>query len=218
MTTKINIDRFVWIDLETFGLNPAKDPILEVGIVITDAHLKITSEFHKLIWERPWYANLYDEMVKTQPESWVLKTHEKSGLWEACQKYGSLEARAARDTLEFLEKYSVGKDDALCGNSVHFDRMMLASWWPEVERVFSYRNIDISTVRELAARWKPAVYEKFLADRPVEIHRVIPDIDACIAEANLYAGEFFLLSSSDQGHGHGPFSGWAAQSKSRRGK
>ena len=142
--------RLIWIDLEMTGLDPSRDSILEIAIIVTDHDLVEIAEGPVLVIAQP-LARL-DSM-----DEWNRSHHQRSGLWGRSLEEGVELAQAQRLTLEFLKAQVGPGQSPMCGNSICQDRRFLAREMPELERYFHYRNLDVSTLKELARRWAPAV-------------------------------------------------------------
>ncbi len=199
-----------WLDIETTGLQPEHDFILEVGLVITDAYLQPLDRVNVVITE---YFMPFQRLFALA-DPYVQSMHEKSGLWETIrnaendhdQKLGMknsiFTAEYAVRTL--MQKYFTDPVEGyqappMCGSSVHFDRAFLAVSGRGINSLFGYRNIDVSTVKELAERWAPDVF----ATRPGQndedkAHRVIPDILASIDELRHYRDSDFIRSTRQE--------------------
>jgi oligoribonuclease len=191
-------DRFVFCDLETFGLNYDKDPIIEIGFVIYDVNLSVVpiATFSSILW-RPEYGQRRNKNF--EHDAYVLDMHAKSGLWT------DIQAGPPDDTnwnplaveervLAWLSDNGIGRDDPLVGSSIQFDRNMLARQHPRIEEVFSYRNIDISSFKEMCLRINPDVYDKRPTGR--KLHRVLDDIEDSRQEL-LFYDENFLYSTRE---------------------
>lgn len=173
----------VWVDLEMTGLDPERDVVLEIATVVTDANLQRVAEGPNLVIAQP-------EDVLARMEPVVAAMHAKSGLTEAVRREGISLADAQRRTLQFVRQHvSQARVAPLAGNSVHADRMFLRRHLPELEGWLHYRNVDVSTVKELARRWHPAVYQA----APVKSggHRALADIRESIAELRYYRHSLF---------------------------
>lgn len=188
----------VWIDTETFGLVPEECPIIEIGFVVTDLDLHIIGSYSRMIWE-PWYDvaldNLISEAAKSDASSAKLvhEMHKRSFLWEQARVSGDTIDKVRSDLMQWLTTQGVNTSDPMCGSSVQFDRQMLAYWMPELHDMFSYRNIDISTLKELCRRYNPPIYMHLQKDViPKKSHRVIDDLDDTIAEFKFYRDEFLM--------------------------
>ena len=181
-------NRLVWTDVETFGLDTEKDLLLEVGFVITDLSLDIIDEHSVLIWDSPTHDERYQQLIRDPADEYVLNMHSSNGLLDAAASLGSTFAAAQEDMLDWLRAHGITKEEPLCGSSVHFDRAKLAFWMPSVEALFSYRNIDVSTLKELATGYNPDVLN--IQPKPESKHRVIPDCYDTINEFRTYLDNF----------------------------
>lgn len=174
----------VWIDLEMTGLNPAADKILEVATVITNSQLEILADGPVLAIHQP-------EEVLAAMDSWNADQHRQSGLIERVRQSMYTCRQAELETLAFLQQWVGDRVSPLCGNSVWHDRRFLARYMPELEHYFHYRNIDVSTLKELALRWAPDL-AKF--DKACQ-HLALADIRESIAELKHY-GDYFIKKDS----------------------
>ncbi|MBH8579962.1 oligoribonuclease [Halomonas pacifica] len=177
-------DLLVWIDLEMTGLDPEKERIIEVATLITDNELN-------LIAEGPVIAVHQPEHLLAGMDAWNQKTHGESGL-VARVRQSTIETRAAeRRTLEFLRAHVVPGSSPMCGNSVHQDRRFLEREMPELLAFFHYRNLDVSTLKELAKRWNPAALKGF---EKRNTHQALDDIRESLAELAHYRNTFLQLA------------------------
>lgn len=159
-----------WIDLETTGLDPAKESILELALVVTDNDLNVVSEWGEVLhWngDRERVDPVVDEM------------HQKNGLWDDAGKSFATCEDAERRVLKVLERYVEPRTVPLCGSTIGFDRVFLRRYMPKLERHFHYRNLDVSTLGELALRWFPQVWDK--RPRGDDRHRALGDVLSSIA-------------------------------------
>jgi len=171
----------VWIDLEMTGLMPETDRIIEIAVVVTDPQLTVRIE-------GPVFAIRQSDAVLAGMDAWNTATHGKSGLTDRVRASSVDEAHAERETIAFLERY-VGKGKSpMCGNSICQDRRFLAATMPALEAFFHYRNLDVSTLKELARRWKPEILAGF---RKAQAHTALADITESIDELAYYR-EYFL--------------------------
>lgn len=173
----------IWIDLEMTGLEPDTDVIIEIATVVTNSDLTILAEGPVLA------VHQSDEILNGMDE-WNTRQHGQSGLTERVRKSQISIADAERQTLDFLKNW-VGKGKSpMCGNSICQDRRFLARQMPELEAWFHYRHIDVSTIKELAARWKPKIYEGF---KKKGSHLALDDILDSIEELKYYRTNFIKL-------------------------
>ncbi|MDQ6684153.1 MAG: oligoribonuclease [Pseudomonadota bacterium] len=171
----------VWIDLEMTGLDPARDRIIEIAVVVTDARLERRVA-------GPVLAVHQSDAALAAMDSWNTATHGKSGLTERVRASTVDEAEAERQVIAFLGNY-VGKSRSpMCGNSICQDRRFLAATMPTLEAYFHYRNLDVSTLKELARRWRPALLSGF---KKAQAHTALADIQESIDEL-VYYREHFL--------------------------
>lgn len=187
------LERMVWVDMETTGLNPKKNKPLEIGFVITDLDFSVVDLDSWIIFEDEWDLDGYYR--KPAVDDFVINMHHQSGLWNELD-LGQPVVKVDKLVKDFLDRNKVTKDDPLCGSSVGFDRDWMKTWFPDSEAMFSYRNIDVSTIKELMRRFSPEIYELMEKD-PItqkrEFHRVIPDIEDTISELKFYRKEFLWV-------------------------
>ncbi|HEU6455173.1 MAG TPA: oligoribonuclease [Roseateles sp.] len=183
-TLALHENNLIWIDLEMTGLYPDKDRIIEIAVVVTDANLE------KRV-EGPVFAVHQSDATLDAMDAWNKGTHGKSGLIDRVKASAISEAEAAAQTIEFLKKYVPKGKSPMCGNSICQDRRFLANYMPELEAFFHYRNLDVSTLKELAKRWKPAALEGF---KKAQAHTALADIHESIDELIHYRGNFLNLA------------------------
>ncbi|HEX9583178.1 MAG TPA: oligoribonuclease [Gammaproteobacteria bacterium] len=176
-----NNDNLIWIDLEMTGLHPDRDRIIEIATIVTSSGLSI-------IAEGPVLAIRQSEAVLGRMDQWNVETHTRSGLIERVRASKLGESDAARQTLEFLREHVSPDSSPMCGNSICQDRRFLYRWMPELERFFHYRNIDVSSIKELCRRWAPQLAETHIKDSS---HQAIQDIRDSIEELRFYREHFF---------------------------
>lgn len=176
-------ENLVWIDLEMTGLEPDVDRIIEIATIITDAHLNILAEGPVLAVHQP-------DSVLAQMDEWCTNTHGASGLTQRVKDSQISEAEAERQTIEFIANYVDKGVSPLCGNSIGQDRRFLVKYMKDLEAFFHYRNLDVSTVKELAKRWKPEVASSF---KKKGVHLALDDIRESIGELQHYREHFFKL-------------------------
>ncbi|MFW3616354.1 oligoribonuclease [Billgrantia antri] len=181
-------DLLVWIDLEMTGLEPERERIIEVATLITDNDLN-------LIAEGPVIAVHQSDSLLAAMDEWNQKTHGESGLVERVKQSRIDTAEAERQTLEFLKQYVVPGTSPMCGNSVHQDRRFLEREMRELLAFFHYRNLDVSTLKELAKRWNPGALAGF---NKRNIHQALDDIRESLAELAHYRNTFLRLADSER--------------------
>lgn len=170
----------IWIDMEMSGLNPEVDRVLEIAIVITDSALNATAEAPVLVIHQP-------DAVLEAMDDWNKSMHGKSGLVDRVRASALSEAGAEEQMLAFLERYIAPGTSPMCGNSVHQDRRFLAKHMPRLEGYFHYRNLDVSTLKELARRWKPEIMSGLAKHGK---HEALADIYESIEELRYYREHF----------------------------
>ena len=177
MDKKLNL---IWIDLEMTGLAPNADRILEIATLITDANLNIIAEGPNLAVRQS--DGLLDGM-----DDWNQRHHSKTGLIEKVKNSRIDDKEAERQTIEFLVQYSEKGASPMCGNSICQDRRFLANYMPELEDFFHYRNLDVSSVKELVRRWKPEILEGLVKKGT---HIAMDDIKDSVIELIYYREHF----------------------------
>lgn len=175
----------VWIDLEMTGLDPDSDRIIELAVIVTDRQLNT-------IAEGPVFAVHQSAETMAKMDDWCTRTHGASGLTARVAASTQDEKAVQAATLEFLKQHVKAGKSPLCGNSICQDRRFLYRWMPELEAFFHYRNLDVSTVKELARYWRPAVLDGF---KKAGSHQALDDIRESIAELRHYQQTFFKLES-----------------------
>ena len=186
-------DRMIWIDTETFGLNPQTDYLMEVGFKITDLQLQPRDEFRIMIWQPFTYDERYAQCQTDPADEFVLNMHRESRLFHEARQSGVNILQAEFLMNEWLDNNEVNGEDPMCGSSIQFDRSMLEVQFPSVFSRFHYRNIDVSTCKELCRRFAPQVYEKKGECRE-SLHRVTPDLEDTITEFAYYLDAFFWVT------------------------
>jgi oligoribonuclease len=168
--------RLIWIDLEMTGLDTGRDSIIEIATVVTDAQLNVLAE-------GPEFAIAHDLVTLEAMDDWNRTQHRKSGLWQRVLEQGVPMAEAERRTLEFLQAWVGPKTSPMCGNSICQDRRFLHRLMPTLEQFFHYRNLDVSTLKELARRWAPQVLDGVQKE---SAHTALSDVRDSIAELRHY--------------------------------
>jgi oligoribonuclease len=176
-------DNLVWIDLEMTGLDPGRDRIIEIATVVTDKQLNV-------LGEGPVIAIHQDDATLAAMDDWNTRQHGESGLTERVRQSRTSEREAELATLSFLARLAEQGVSPMCGNSICQDRRFLARWMPELEKFFHYRNLDVSTLKELARRWAPAVADGF---RKESKHLALDDIRDSIDELRYYREHLIRL-------------------------
>ncbi|HSH07072.1 MAG TPA: oligoribonuclease [Burkholderiales bacterium] len=169
-------NNLIWIDMEMTGLVPDSDRILEVAILITDPHLNVVAESPSLVVHQP------DEVLAAM-DAWNQGVHGKTGLIERVRASTLDEAEVERRALAFIAAYVPASTSPMCGSSICQDRRFLARWMPRLERYFHYRNLDVSTLKELVRRWRPDLAKGFLKQGR---HEALADIRESIEELRYY--------------------------------
>jgi len=170
------VDCLIWIDLEMTGLAPETDRIIEIATVVTNADLEVLAE-------GPVIAVHQSDATLAAMDAWNTRTHGASGLIDRVRASPVDEATAERAVIAFLAQHSDAGRSPMCGNSICQDRRFLARWMPELERFFHYRNIDVSTLKELARRWAPEVLAGVEKESK---HTALADVHESIGELRHY--------------------------------
>ncbi len=180
----INLDNnLVWVDMEMSGLDPNTCRILEVAVVVTDSSLKTVSDGMVLVLHQD------DSHLKTM-DLWNQTTHKKTGLIERVKSSSINEQEAEQKIIEFLKPFAAMRKSPLCGNSVHQDRRFMRKYMPMFESFFHYRNLDVSTLKELCKRWRPQLVKGF---QKRGAHTALADILESIDELKYYRDNFLKI-------------------------
>jgi len=178
-----NDSNFIWIDLEMTGLDPERDRIIEIATLVTDANLNILAE-------GPVMAVHQSDAQLALMDEWNVRTHTGSGLVERVKASTFDDNAAQLKTIEFLQQWVPAGKSPICGNSVGQDRRFLFKYMPQLETYFHYRYLDVSTLKELARRWKPEVLSGF---KKQNTHQALDDIRESVAELAYYREHFIQL-------------------------
>ena len=173
----------IWLDMEMTGLNPETDRIIEVAMIVTDSQLNVVAESPVLVIHQP------DEVLDGM-DDWNKNTHGKSGLIEKVKASTLGEAEAEQILLDFMAQYVPPRITPMCGNTIHQDRRFMVRWMPKLEEYFHYRNLDVSTLKELCKRWKPEVARGVVKRGK---HEALADILESIEELRYYREHFLKL-------------------------
>jgi oligoribonuclease len=169
-------NNLVWIDMEMTGLQPDADRIIEIALLVTDSDLRIVAEGPVMAIHQP-------DAVLEAMDSWNRSVHAKTGLVERVRASRLVEAEAEKQALAFLGQHVPAGVSPMCGNSICQDRRFLARWMPQLEAFFHYRNLDVSTLKELVRRWKPEAAKGFAKEGR---HEALADILESIEELKYY--------------------------------
>lgn len=178
-----NENRLVWLDMEMTGLDPEKERIIEVAVVVTEPDLSVVAE-------GPVLAIHQDDSLLNAMDKWNTATHGRSGLTERVRASTTTEAQAENILLAFLAQHVPAGKSPLCGNTISQDRRFMFRYMPRLEQFFHYRNLDVSTLKELARRWKPEVYKGF---EKKSRHEALADIYESIDELKYYREHFLKV-------------------------
>lgn len=179
-----NNHNLIWIDLEMTGLDPVENRIIEIATVVTDPHLNI-------LGEGPVFAVSQPKAMLDGMDSWNTRQHGQSGLVQRVLDSAVDEAQAEQKTIDFLKQFVDKGKSPMCGNSVCQDRRFLYNYMPELAAFFHYRNLDVSTLKEMAIRWRPELLKGLVKESK---HLALDDIKDSIAELVYYRQHFINMS------------------------
>ncbi|KDB05919.1 Oligoribonuclease [Burkholderia sp. lig30] len=176
----------VWLDMEMTGLDPDNDRIIEIAVVVTNSTLEI-------MVEGPVFAIHQSDATLAKMDDWNKTTHGRSGLIDRVRASTVTEEDAAAQLQAFLAQHVPPGKSPMCGNSICQDRRFMARWMPDLERFFHYRNLDVSTLKELCRRWQPAIYKGF---QKRAMHTALADIHESIDELKYYRKHFLVPAAA----------------------
>ena len=179
----VSAQNLVWIDMEMTGLDPEENVVLEIATIITDKDLNVLAQ-------GPVIAIHQSDEELAKMDEWNVNTHTKSGLVARVKASEHDEARAVAETLEFIRQWVPERTSPLCGNSIGQDRRFMVKHMGELEAFFHYRNVDVSTIKELVRRWQPELLDQFTKSGS---HQALDDIRESIAELQFYRSHVFKI-------------------------
>ena len=178
-----NQNNLCWLDMEMTGLNPDSDKIIEIAMIITDSDLNVLAQSKV-------YAIRQSDEILNNMDNWNTDTHTRTGLVERVKSSTYTETQVETELLQFMQTWLPEKATPMCGNTIHQDRRFMVRHMPKLENYFHYRNLDVSTIKELARRWSPAVYKGVVKKGS---HKALDDIVESIEELKHYRDTFFRL-------------------------
>ena len=188
MSTTRKNDRLVWVDMEMSGLLPETDRILEIAMIVTDGDLNIVAEGPVLVVHQ-------EDAVLDRMDAWNKGTHGKSGLVDKVKASTLTEAEVEAACLAFLKQHVKSSISPMCGNTIHQDRRFMNRYMPKLEAYFHYRNIDVSTIKELCKRWQPEIAKGFSKQ---QAHTALADIIESVEELRYYREKLFIPTVGDE--------------------
>ncbi|MEJ7686201.1 MAG: oligoribonuclease [Variovorax sp.] len=184
VSLKKSDQNLVWLDCEMSGLEPDKERLLEIAVVVTSSDLAVRIDGPVLVIHQS------DELLDAM-DSWNKGTHGRTGLLDKVKASTLDEATAEQQLIEFIARYIPKSGSPMCGNTIGQDRRFLAKYMPKLEAYFHYRNLDVSTLKELAKRWKPAAYGAF---KKQQAHTALADVHESIEELVHYRETFLRIA------------------------
>lgn len=181
MNPQLNKNNLIWIDLEMTGLDPNRDRIIEIATIITDSDLNILAEGPVLAISQP-------ESKLALMDDWNVNTHTSTGLLNRVKLSNISEQQAEQQTIDFISQWVPENCSPICGNTIGQDRRFLFNYMPKLEKYFHYRYLDVSTIKELARRWKPEILTELTKKGT---HQALDDIKDSISELAYYRTHFF---------------------------
>jgi oligoribonuclease len=188
MSTTRKNDRLVWVDMEMSGLLPETDRILEIAMIVTDGDLNIVAEGPVLVVHQ-------EDAVLDRMDAWNKGTHGKSGLIDKVKASTLTEADVEAACLAFLKQHVKSSISPMCGNTIHQDRRFMNRYMPKLEAYFHYRNIDVSSIKELCKRWQPQIAKGFSKQ---QAHTALADIIESVEELRYYREKLFIPTVGDE--------------------
>jgi oligoribonuclease len=188
MSTTRKNDRLVWVDMEMSGLLPETDRILEIAMIVTDGDLNIVAEGPVLVVHQ-------EDAVLDRMDAWNKGAHSKSGLIDKVKASTLTEAEVEAECLAFLKQHVKSSISPMCGNTIHQDRRFMNRYMPKLEAYFHYRNIDVSTIKELCKRWQPEIAKGFSKQ---QAHTALADIIESVEELRYYREKLFIPTIGDE--------------------
>ena len=179
----VSAQNLVWIDMEMTGLDPEQNVVLEIATIVTDKDLNVLAE-------GPVIAIHQSDEELAKMDEWNVNTHTKSGLVARVKASQHDEAKAIAETLDFIRQWVPERTSPLCGNSIGQDRRFMVKHMAELEAFFHYRNVDVSTIKELVRRWQPELLDQFTKSGT---HQALDDIRESIAELRFYRSHVFKI-------------------------
>lgn len=179
----VSAQNLVWIDMEMTGLDPEENVVLEIATIVTDKDLNVLAE-------GPVIAIHQSDEELAKMDDWNVNTHTNSGLVARVKASQHDEAKAVAETLEFIRQWVPERTSPLCGNSIGQDRRFMVKHMSDLEAFFHYRNVDVSTIKELVRRWQPALLDQF---KKSGTHQALDDIRESIAELQFYRSHVFKI-------------------------